>query len=103
MPKSKRVSKKNPAPAPVGLPAPVNPRGVESVYANNMQLTISSMDARLLFNEIIAEGGPLTVERRANVVMPIPHLRAMATVLIENIKKHDERAAAKEKQPATDK
>jgi Protein of unknown function (DUF3467) len=63
------------------LPAPINPRGIESVYSNNMEVHVSNMDARITFNEIIADHGVLTVERRAHVVMPLDHYRAMVQAL----------------------
>ena len=59
------------------LPAPINPRGIQSVYCNNMEVQFSSLDARLTFNEIIADHGIVTVERRAHVVMPLQHVLAM--------------------------
>lgn len=64
-----------------GLPAPINPNDVKSVYANNMEAQFSSMDARLTFNEIIADHGTITVERRAHVVMPLQHVPAMVQAL----------------------
>jgi hypothetical protein len=97
MPKAKKVPKQDAELASVKLPGPINPLGVQSVYSNNMQLMLSALDARLLFNEILSEGGPIMVERRANIVMPVPHLRAMAKVLNDNISALDERLADRAK------
>ena len=72
-------NKKAPPPlmAP-NLPAPIDPDGVKSVYSNNMEVSVSVFDARLLFNEVLVDhGGKLTVVKRANVAMSIPHLQAM--------------------------
>jgi hypothetical protein len=68
-------------PSHVELPAPINPRGIQSVYCNNMEVRFSAMDARLTFNEIIADHGVITVERRAHVVMPLQHVKAMMQAL----------------------
>ncbi len=102
MPRSKTARKKDVG-TTAKLPPTSNPLNVKSVYSNNMHLTTSSIDARLLFNEILAEGGPVTVERRANIVMSIQHLKAMSQVLNEQIKTIDEREAARREQPPTQK
>jgi hypothetical protein len=67
-------------PSPQTLVA-TNPDNIRSVYVNNMELSVSSMDARLMFNEIITEQGHMRAERRANLVMPVLHLKAMVEVL----------------------
>lgn len=63
------------------LPAPINPRGIQSVYCNNMEIQFSSIDARITFNEIIADHGIITVERRAHIVMPLQHVGPMVQAL----------------------
>jgi hypothetical protein len=75
------AKKTNSKPTVPALPAPINPDGVKSVYVNNMEAQFSSMDARLTFNEIIADHGTITVERRAHVVMPLQHVAAMVQAL----------------------
>jgi hypothetical protein len=77
MPKKSRPAKTSSG----QLPAPINPHGVQSVYANNMEAVFSTMDARLTFNEIISDHGVVTVERRAHIVMPLQHLQAVIQVL----------------------
>lgn len=67
------------------LPPATNPDNIKSVYVNNMELFISPMDARLNFNEIISDGKSIHMERRASVVMPIPHLQAIAQVLAKYV------------------
>lgn len=70
------------------IPAAINPDGVKPVYVNNMELQMNGFEARLMFNEIIPNGqGVLTVERRASVVMPLVHFRALAAVLHANVPK----------------
>ena len=89
-------------PSHVDLPAPINPRGIQSVYSNNMEVQFSALDARLTFNEIIADHGVVTVERRAHIVMPLQHVVAMMEALgssmaqlQEMIKKQSELTAKK--------
>lgn len=69
------------------MPTPINPDNVRSVYVNNMEVTLSPLDARLSFNEIILQGGVTTVERRACIVMSLQHYQAMAQVLAGTVKK----------------
>lgn len=64
----------------VKLPEPINPLGVRSVYANNLEVGASAVDVRLTFNEIIVDHG-ITVERRANIVTPVAHFGMMMQVL----------------------
>jgi hypothetical protein len=59
------------------LPVATNPDGVKSVYCNNMEVTISVFDARMMFNEVLRDRSGFTVVRRADIVMSIPHLQAM--------------------------
>jgi len=59
------------------FPPAVNPLGIRSVYSNNMEVTFSNFDVRLNFNEIIPEQGSFVVERRASIVTPIPHFKAI--------------------------
>ena len=95
-----RPSKKVAAP----LPDPINPLGVRSVYSNSMELILGTLDVRLTFNEIIADHGTITVERRAHVVMPLQHFEAMVNVfnssfakMNNQIKKKSEKEIAAEK------
>jgi hypothetical protein len=67
------------------LPRATNPDSVKSVYVNHMEIAISPMDARLNFNEVISDGKSIQIERRASVVMSIPHLKAMAQVLAQHV------------------
>jgi len=64
------------------------------VYANNLEIATSSIDVRLLFNEIIMERGNIAVERRANVVMSIDHFRAMMQVLARSQPAQDAKTVA---------
>ena len=59
------------------LPDPINPLGIQSVYCNNMEVVVGALDVRLAFNEVVADHGNITVERRAHVVTPIEHFKAM--------------------------
>jgi hypothetical protein len=79
------------------LPPATNPEGVKSVYSNTMELRVGGMDARLFFNEIIPDGDSLRVERRASIVMPLGHFRAMVKVFNENLPKALEAARVLEK------
>ena len=82
-----RKSAKSPITA-LALPKATNPNGVKPIYINNMDFTLSSLDAHLLFNEISPDGsGGLSVERRAIVVMTLPHLVAIAQVLQAHLPK----------------
>jgi hypothetical protein len=76
------------------LPAPINPHDVQSVYSNNMEVVCSSLDARLAFNEIISDHGVVTVVRRAHVVTPLQHLRAMAQALTFSLAQLEEKTKA---------
>jgi hypothetical protein len=81
---------KTKVPVKQSIPPATNPNGVKSVYVNNMEFLMNSLEARLNFNEIIPGAGPLTVERRASVVMSLPHFLAMAQVMhaqTENVTK----------------
>ena len=82
------------------IPPATNPEGVKSVYANNMELRLGAMDARLFFNEIIPDGNSLKVERRASIVMPLPHFRAMMQLFNANLPKALEAAQVLEKRLA---
>jgi hypothetical protein len=62
-------------------PSPANAEGIPSVYTNNVQFSLSPIDVRLLFNEIIMDQGGPRAERRANVVMSIEHFKAFAEVI----------------------
>jgi hypothetical protein len=99
---AKRKAAATNKPVTPNLPAPINPDGVQSVYCNNMEVSISVFDARMTFNEIIIDhGGTLTVVRRANVVMSTPHFQAMIVAMqkqLEALKKQLE--AAKKAQSA---
>ncbi|PSH03767.1 MAG: hypothetical protein CXZ00_10470 [Acidobacteria bacterium] len=59
-----------------------NPRGVESVYVNNVQILVSNWDIRFLCTELMAApGGGPEQQLRANLVMSIPHAKALLTAL----------------------
>jgi hypothetical protein len=80
--------------SPEAVPVPINPDGIRSVYANNMEVILSSMDARLTFNEIISERGVMTIERRANIVTPLPHLLAIVQALNGAVSQIEEKIKA---------
>jgi homoserine dehydrogenase len=79
------------------LPPVVNPDGVRSVYCNNMEVTMGAMDTRLTFNEIIADQGKLSIERRAHIVTPNKHFHAMVKVLVDYAAKAQAQLDAMEK------
>ena len=73
------------------FPPAINPLGVRSVYSNNLEITFSSLDVRFNFNEIIAEQGTITVERRASIVTPIPHFKAIVEALNTSLAQLEEK------------
>jgi len=82
------------------MPAPSNIADVPSVYANNVQiLGAGNFDVRIAFNEVSTEDGgkSVTVLRRANLVMSVPHFLAMVKLLNTQA---DAIIAAQELQPS---
>jgi hypothetical protein len=71
------------------IPPVTNPRGVRSVYSNNMDVTMGMLDVRLDFHEVFPDQGKLLREQRASVVMSIPHFRAVMKVLNSQMPKLD--------------
>jgi hypothetical protein len=68
----------------VAMPTPSNISEVPSVYINNAQiLAAGSFDVRLGLNEVSTEDGgkSITLLRKANVVMSVPHFLAMVKLL----------------------
>lgn len=78
-------------------PTVVNPDGVRSVYCNNMEVTMGTMDTRLTFNEIITDQGKLSIERRAHIVTSNKHFHAMVKVLVDYAAKAQAQLDAMEK------
>ena len=68
------------------LPAPSHTLEVPGVYANTVEiLSMNYIDVRIAFNEVVVEtGNQLRVERRANVVMPVPAFMMIVQVLNAN-------------------
>jgi hypothetical protein len=79
------------------LPPATNPDNVKSVYSNNMEVAIGTMDTRLTFNEVVSDQGRITVERRAHVVMSNMHFQIMVKVLVEQLPKLKEQLELVEK------
>jgi|ERR1039457_2390645 homoserine dehydrogenase len=79
------------------LPPVANPDGVRSVYCNNMEVAMGTMDTRLTFNEIIIDQGKLSIERRAHIVTPNKHFHAMVKVLLDYAAKAQAQLDATEK------
>ena len=50
-----------------------------------MGMTASAMDVRLIFSEVGIEGKVHTMEERANIVMSLPHFKAMLNVMLNNL------------------
>jgi len=69
------------------LPSATNPDNIKSVYCNNMEVAIGTMDTRLTFNEVQIDQGKITVERRAHVVMSNTHFQVMVKMLVEQLPK----------------
>jgi hypothetical protein len=83
MPKRK---KEQAAPPAHKLPPPTNPDGVKSAYTNNAVVSVSQIDARIAFYETLVEpGAQYSVVKRAEVVMSIPHLQAMAQAILKQL------------------
>jgi hypothetical protein len=74
--REKTVEPPNPPPV---FPT-TNPLGIRSVYINNMDMVGSSLDVRLEFFELVPDQGQLVREKRASIVMSVPHFRAMVAV-----------------------
>jgi hypothetical protein len=89
---AKNKSAKKPA-AGLVLPPATNPLGIRSVYSNNMEVSSSSLDVRLVFNEVISETGAISLERRASIVTSIQHFRAMVDAMKDTLAKIDMQAA----------
>jgi hypothetical protein len=67
-----------------------NPDNVRSVYANNVGLTVTPWDLRLLFSEIVVnEQGKPSVQLRANVVLTPAHAKALSDALVRNVKEFE--------------
>ena len=81
---------------PQVLPAVSNPLGIRSVYTNNMDITGGPLDVRLDFMKY-PRSRKLVRERRASVVMSVPHFRAMVKVLNDHVGKVTKYSAALEK------
>ncbi len=79
------------------LPPLTNPLAIRSVYTNNMDVAGGPLDVRLDFHELFPNQGTIARERRASVVMSVPHFKAMVKVLNEQLGKLTEYSAAFEK------
>ena len=63
------------------MPPAANAAEVPSLYVNNVEvLSISTIEVRLGFNKIAVEGKNGTTERKANIVMSVPHFIAMTNM-----------------------
>lgn len=68
------------------------PRGVYRAYSNYVGLSISPLDVRLAFSEIVGfEGEQLLLEPHAFVTMSLPTAKALLQVLHKNISVFEER------------
>jgi hypothetical protein len=79
------------------LPPLTNPLEIRAVYTNNMDVAAGPLDVRLDFHELFPNEGAISRERRASVVMSVPHFKAMVKVLNDQLAKLDEYSAAFEK------
>lgn len=93
----KNGTAKQPAIVQPQVPLATNPLGVKSVYSNNMDVTAGPLDVRLDFHEILPDQGKLVRERRASVVMSVPHFRAMMKLLNDQMAKLNDLASQFEK------
>jgi len=78
----------------IGNLVPINPQGVLSVYTNNVGLSATPWDVRMLFSEIVIDGTEPRAELRASVVMSLPHARAFLEALKAAIPGMEAAAAA---------
>jgi hypothetical protein len=69
-----------------------NPLGVPSTYANDVALSQTMTDLRLIFNEIgpelIGDGNKPTKVLKANVVVPFQLAEALANGIIASLQQH---------------
>ena len=66
-----------------------NPRGVESVYCNNVGMAGTPWDIRFLFTEIVVQGPTAHSELRASVVMSPAHAKAFAISVTKQLAEHE--------------
>jgi Protein of unknown function (DUF3467) len=69
---------------------PVDATDYKRVYANNVTLTISPVDVRLTFNEAVSDDPKHPfVERRVTVVLSVQTTKALAQLLVDNVRGYE--------------
>jgi hypothetical protein len=70
------------------------PAPMKSLYSNNVSVSLSGVDARIVFSELIDQSqSQLVAEVRANIVMSIAHAKAVAFVLNKSLESWDKSQA----------
>ena len=70
---------------------PVDAPDYKRVYANNVTLTISPVDVRLTFNEAVSDDPKHPfVERRVTVVLSVQTTKALAQLLVDNVRGYEQ-------------
>lgn len=90
-PKSADIPNKEPEQALMDV-NPVRSKGFVAFYANNAHFAVSIWDIRITFGEIQGiENNRVVVEDRASVTMPMGMAKAMANLVMLNIRAYERR------------
>lgn len=66
--------------------------GLVFVYANQVQLTGSLWDLRMVFGESLGfDGTKVTIEQRASITLAWPQVKVLCQLLAANIKQYESR------------
>jgi hypothetical protein len=63
-----------------------------SVYTNNVQISSTFYDVRLLFNDVLGvSGSEITIEEKASVIMSVEHARDLHSALSKTLEQYEQK------------